>query len=166
MDLAEYGGDKAASDVAVPHGLTALLLTAELVIDLEEPGKIPVSRVAVLKHIMRSMHRMMQSSGTSEGLRGLLDSSLLKSIKKIMENGDVFGPGILSIGKNFKAMQGKTPLTLHLAINIMATFIHNEPTCLGVIQETGLPDTFYKVVESGLEPAIEVGIVLQTIYGD
>lgn len=42
------------------------------------------------------------------------------------------------------------------AINIMATFVHNEPTCLGVIQEGGLPESFYKVVESGLEPAIEV----------
>ena len=45
------------------------------------------------------MHRMMQSSGTAEGLRGLLDSSLIKSVKKIMENGDVFGPSILAIGK-------------------------------------------------------------------
>ena len=38
----------------------------------------------------------------------------------------------------------------------MATFVHNEPTCLGVIQENGLPESFYKVVESGLEPAFEV----------
>ena len=44
------------------------------------------------------MHRMMQSSGTSEGLRGLLDSSLLKSVKKIMENRSVFGPTVLPIG--------------------------------------------------------------------
>jgi Domain of Unknown Function (DUF913) len=42
------------------------------------------------------------------------------------------------------------------AINIMATFIHNEPTSLGVIQEAGLPEAFYKAIESGLEPAIEV----------
>lgn len=38
----------------------------------------------------------------------------------------------------------------------MSTFIHNEPTCLGVIQEAGLPEAFYRVVESGLEPIIEV----------
>lgn len=38
----------------------------------------------------------------------------------------------------------------------MATFVHNEPTCLGVIQENGLPEAFYRVVEHGLEPAIEV----------
>lgn len=40
----------------------------------------------------------------------------------------------------------------------MATFIHNEATCLNVIQEAGLPDAFYRVVDAGLEPVIEVGI--------
>ena len=38
----------------------------------------------------------------------------------------------------------------------MATFVHNEPTALPIIQETGLPEAFYKAVESGVEPAIEV----------
>ena len=44
----------------------------------------------------------------------------------------------------------------HLAINIMATFVHNEPTSLTIIQEIGLPEAFYKVVESGVEPSFEV----------
>ncbi|KAI0326605.1 DUF913-domain-containing protein [Cubamyces sp. BRFM 1775] len=85
------------------------------------------------------MHRMMQPSGTSEGLRGLLDSTLLKSVKKVMQNRAIFGPSVLA-----------------LAINIMATFVHNEPTCLPVIQEAGLPEAFYGIVEKGLEPIIEV----------
>lgn len=38
----------------------------------------------------------------------------------------------------------------------MATFVHNEPTCLTVIQEAGLPEVFYNVIEEGLEPIIEV----------
>lgn len=38
----------------------------------------------------------------------------------------------------------------------MSTFVHNEPTCLPVVQEAGLPEAFYSVVESGLEPVIEV----------
>lgn len=38
----------------------------------------------------------------------------------------------------------------------MATFVHNEPTSLGIIQEAGLPEVFYKAIEAGLEPAIEV----------
>lgn len=38
----------------------------------------------------------------------------------------------------------------------MATFIHNEPTSLPIIQEVGLPEMFYKAIETGLEPVIEV----------
>ncbi|PBK91673.1 hypothetical protein ARMGADRAFT_968529 [Armillaria gallica] len=102
-------------------------------------SEIPVARAAVLKHILRSMHRMMQSSGTSEGLRGLIDTSILKSIKKIIEYRGLFGASVLPI-----------------AINIMATFVHNEPTSLAVIQEAGLPEAFYKAIELGVEPAIEV----------
>ncbi|KAL4078441.1 hypothetical protein V8B97DRAFT_1881842 [Scleroderma yunnanense] len=102
-------------------------------------GELPVARAAVLKHALRSMHRMMQSSGTAEGLRGLIDSSLLQSIKKIMEYRGLFGPSVLP-----------------LAMNIMATFVHNEPTCLPTIQEAGLPQVFYQAIENGLEPVIEV----------
>lgn len=102
-------------------------------------GQLPVARAAALKHILRSMHRMMQSSGTAEGLRGLIDSSLLKSLKKIIEYRSLFGPNVLPI-----------------AINILATFVHNEPTSLTVIQEAGVPEAFYRAVEAGLEPVIEV----------
>ncbi|KAI8975845.1 hypothetical protein BD414DRAFT_580582 [Trametes punicea] len=121
LDLEECANDGTPNDSVAPY------------------GKLSVARTAVLKHTLRSMHRMMQSSGTSEGLRGLLDSSLLKSVKKIMQNRAVFGPSILA-----------------LAINIMAIFVHNEPTCLPVIQEAGLPEAFYGIVEKGLEPVIEV----------
>ena len=38
----------------------------------------------------------------------------------------------------------------------MAIFVHNEPTCLPVIQENGLPEVFYSIIEKGLEPVIEV----------
>ncbi|KAL6310318.1 hypothetical protein BKA93DRAFT_924556 [Sparassis latifolia] len=121
LNLSQFEGEEQTGEVVVSY------------------GKLSVARAAVLKHLMRSIHRMMHSPGTAEGLRGLLDSSLLKSVKKIMEHRDIFGPSVLPI-----------------AINIMATFVHNEPTCLSVIQEAGLPETFYKVVDSGLEPVIEV----------
>lgn len=42
-------------------------------------------------------------------------------------------------------------------MNIMATFVHNEPTSLPTIQEAGLPEVFYKAIETGVEPVIEVG---------
>jgi len=44
---------------------------------------------------------MMQSSGTSEGLRGLIDTSLVKSVKRIIDNRGLFGPSVLPIGMPF-----------------------------------------------------------------
>ena len=71
-------------------------------------GKLSVARTAVLKHTLRSIHRMMQSSGTSEGLRGLLDSSLLKSVKKIMQHRTIFGPSALALG-----------MSCHLSVSVL-----------------------------------------------
>ena len=71
--------------------------------DIEEYEKgtteMPVARSAVLKHLLRSLHRMMQASGTSEGLRGLIDTSILKSIKKIIEHRSTFGSNVYPIGR-------------------------------------------------------------------
>ena len=62
-------------------------------------GELPIQRVAVLKHILRSMHRMMQSPGTAEGLRGLIDMSLLSSIKKIVQYRGLFGATIFPLSQ-------------------------------------------------------------------
>ena len=45
---------------------------------------------------------MMQSSGTTEGMRGLIDSSLLRSVEKIIKYRGVFGPTVLPIGEKGK----------------------------------------------------------------
>lgn len=65
---------------------------------LAVPGDLPVARAAILKHVLRSMHRMMQSSGTAEGLRGLIDMSILQSIKKIIKYRGLFGPTVVPLG--------------------------------------------------------------------
>ncbi|KAJ7497325.1 hypothetical protein FB451DRAFT_1550225 [Mycena latifolia] len=121
LDMKEYGNEQRSREIYGAH------------------GDLPVARAAILKHVLRSMHRMMQSSGTAEGLRGLIDMSILQSIKKIIKYRGLFGPTVVP-----------------LAINIMATFIHNEPTSLSIIQEAGLPEAFYTAIEVGLEPAIEI----------
>ncbi|KAJ7084416.1 hypothetical protein B0H15DRAFT_888578 [Mycena belliarum] len=121
LDLKDYSNEQRSREIYGAH------------------GDLPVARAAILKHVLRSMHRMMQSSGTAEGLRGLIDMSILQSIKKILNFRGLFGPTVVP-----------------LAINIMATFIHNEPTSLSIIQEAGLPEAFYNAIEVGLEPAIEV----------
>ena len=42
---------------------------------------------------------MMQSSGTAEGLRSLIDMSLLKSIKKVVLYRGLFGPSVFPLGQ-------------------------------------------------------------------
>lgn len=49
--------------------------------------------------MLRSMHRMMQSAGTAEGLRNLINMSLLQTVKKIIEYRGLFGATILPFGK-------------------------------------------------------------------
>ena len=98
LDLAQYATQEPSREVVISYGTPASALLADRRHSWFSTGKLSVARAALLKHTLRSMHRMMQSSGTSEGLRGLLDSSLLKSVKKIMENRSIFGPTVLPIG--------------------------------------------------------------------
>ncbi|PWN48958.1 DUF913-domain-containing protein [Violaceomyces palustris] len=102
-------------------------------------GKLAFGRASLLRNMFKSISHMMSSTGTADGLRNLIDSSLLKSLRKILEHRAVFGPQILSY-----------------AINIMATFVHNEPTSLTTIQEHKLPEAFYAAVEDDIEANFEV----------
>ena len=43
-----------------------------------------------------------------------------------------------------------------LAIEIMSTFIHNEPTCLNILQEAKLPQMFLETVNKGVLVSAEV----------
>lgn len=98
----------------------------------DHTGKISVGRATVLKHIMRSMHRMMQSSGTSEGLRGLLDSSLVQSVKKVMANRSVFGANVLAIGMRYAAIIFSlyTELILQQSTSWRLSFTTSQHVCL------------------------------------
>lgn len=98
-DILEYGGPS-----MVPEFNSAgmmFLTIPSLFWDLISfwAGNLPIPRSSVLKHLLRTMHRMMQSSGTSEGLRGLIDTSLVKSIKKIIDNRGLFGSSVLPLGE-------------------------------------------------------------------
>lgn len=100
----------------------------------------------------------MQASGTSEGLRSLIDSTLPKSIKKVVENRGLFGPAIFAIGQcdAFNHDETSSKSNTSTAINIMSTFVHNEPTSLTILQEAGVPEAFYNAIDKGLESANEV----------
>lgn len=102
-------------------------------------GKIPFGRAHLLRAFLQSISHMMVSTGTAEGLRNLVDTSMLASIKAIMAHRKVFGPQNLA-----------------LSMNIMATFVHNEPTSLGIIQEKKLPEAFLSLIKDDIEPHFDV----------
>ncbi|PKI83767.1 HECT-type E3 ubiquitin transferase [Malassezia vespertilionis] len=101
-----------------------------------------------LRNILKMFMHLMAMPGTGDGLRTLVDTSLLDSIRVIMEHRTVFGPQVLS-----------------LAVSIMATFVHNEPTLLTIIQEKGLSHVFIQLVLSDTEPNFELITAITTAIG-
>ncbi|ORY33382.1 hypothetical protein BCR39DRAFT_491673 [Naematelia encephala] len=96
-------------------------------------------RTSPLKALLRTIQRLLQSSGGFEGLRNLVDSDVPKALKTIFESSDQFGAKVYSI-----------------AINLMATFVHNEPTSLAILQELQLPQSLYAELEKGVPSSHEV----------
>nr|XP_019010464.1 uncharacterized protein I206_04933 [Kwoniella pini CBS 10737]OCF49245.1 hypothetical protein I206_04933 [Kwoniella pini CBS 10737] len=101
-----------------------------------------------LKSVLRSIHRLMQASGGTEGLRNLVDSDLPKCLKSIFEQPAKFGTRVYG-----------------MAINIMSTFVHNEPTSLSILQELQLPQALFAQLEKGIPPSSEVIGAVPTAIG-
>jgi hypothetical protein len=89
----------------------------------------PHERTALVKAMFKFVLHMMESSGTADGLRNLIESSLPQSLKLVVEQPQVFGNSVFA-----------------LAINVMSTFIHNEPTSLPILQEAKLPQSFLDTI--------------------
>ncbi|KAK9237994.1 hypothetical protein V1525DRAFT_132241 [Lipomyces kononenkoae] len=87
--------------------------------------KINYVRAQFLKSLFKLLLSMMASTGNADRLRNLVESSILGSLKKIISNSSLFGTNIVSC-----------------AIDMMSTFIHNEPTSYNIISESKLPQVF------------------------
>ncbi|KAJ3313756.1 hypothetical protein HDV04_001560 [Boothiomyces sp. JEL0838] len=108
-----------------------------------------LARMPLLRAIMKLVLHMMQSSGTADGMRNLIDSSLPKSLLIIFENSKLFG----SIG------------VFGLAVNIMSTFIHNEPTSLSILQENQVISAFLNAANQELPVSAEVISAFPNAFG-
>ncbi|UTT88591.1 hypothetical protein NDA17_001733 [Ustilago hordei] len=97
-------------------------------------GRLAFGRASLLRAMFKSITQMMSSTGTGDGLRNLINTSLPTSLKRIIEHRSIFGPQVFA-----------------LAINIMATFIHNEPTSLAILQEAKIPEAFFDAIEADIE---------------
>jgi E3 ubiquitin-protein ligase HUWE1 len=85
---------------------------------------IPYFQQQTLRALFKFMHHMMGHSGGNFDrlLRNLIDSSqLLGGLRIVLKNAEVFGANVWSG-----------------AVNILSSFIHNEPTSYAVIAEAGL----------------------------
>ena len=77
-----------------------------------------------LRHLLKFMSHMYDhNAGTHDRLlRNLIDTpQVLGGLRNVMENGNIFGSNVWSA-----------------AVNIMSSFIHNEPTSFQVVNEAGL----------------------------
>ncbi|WFD03230.1 HECT-type E3 ubiquitin transferase [Malassezia obtusa] len=111
-------------------------------------GTLPFGRVTLLRNVLKLFLHLMTTPGTAEGLRNLIDTSLLASLRGVMEAPRAFGP-----------------LVLAQAVHIMATFVHNEPTLLATVQEQHLPEAFVAVVDADLAPNFELVSAMTTAVG-
>ncbi|KAJ9117613.1 hypothetical protein QFC22_004463 [Naganishia vaughanmartiniae] len=105
-------------------------------------------RTTPLKLMLRSIHRLMQASGTVDALRSLIDSELPRSLLKIFNNVDKMGSSVFA-----------------LAMHVTAAFVHNEPTSLSILQEMKLPDALYDAVEHNRQASFEILSALPNALG-
>ena len=94
--------------------------------------QIPYFQQQTLRSLFRFVNHIMQHNGGGYDrvLRNLIDSpQLLTSLRLVFENPRVFGSHVWSN-----------------AVNILSSFIHNEPTSYAVIAEAGLSKSFLEAV--------------------
>ncbi|KAI8991027.1 hypothetical protein BDF20DRAFT_908845 [Mycotypha africana] len=133
--------------------LTRIKVETETVKDsvkMEEinDGIVPHDRISAIKAMLKFLLRMMEASGTADGLRNLIDSTLPHSLRIIMENPKIFGNSIFA-----------------LATNVTTTFIHNEPTSLPILQEAKLPQSFLQTISTYEQPNNEVMMAAVNAFG-
>lgn len=113
--------------------------------------QIPYFQQQTLRWLFRFANHIMShnSGGFDRVLRNMIDSpQLLTSLRLVFENARIFGSNVWSN-----------------AVNILSSFIHNEPTSYAVIAEAGLSKSFLEAVmlsevkapEKPAEPEIAEG---------
>ncbi|TPX56315.1 hypothetical protein SpCBS45565_g08434 [Spizellomyces sp. 'palustris'] len=109
---------------------------------------LPHERTALLRALLKFVLHMMQTSGTADRMRNLIDTTLPISLLAIFQHSQYFGASVFG-----------------LAVNIMSTFIHNEPTCLTILQEATLPQTLLHAISQSIPISAEVISALPNAFG-
>ncbi|KAJ3143321.1 hypothetical protein HDU90_000079 [Geranomyces variabilis] len=109
---------------------------------------LPHERISLLRSLLKFVLHMMQTSGSADRMRNLIDTSLPTGILTIFNESMLFGASIFG-----------------LAVNIMSTFIHNEPTCLSILQEAHLPQALLAALAKEIPISAEVISALPNAFG-
>lgn len=94
--------------------------------------QIPFYHQQTLRWLFKFMNHMMSHTGGNFDrlMRNLIDSpQLLSGLRTVLSNATIYGSTVWS-----------------LAVNILTSFIHNEPTSYAVIAEAGLSEAFLNTV--------------------
>ncbi|KAJ1983136.1 E3 ubiquitin-protein ligase tom1 [Dimargaris verticillata] len=117
-----------------------------------QPGaafeQVPLPTATMLKDLLRFLQHMMNSAETADRLRNLVETPLPKTMLHIVRYPELFGSSIYVY-----------------TLNIMASFIHNEPTSLAILQELHLPQTFLKALKRGILQSSDVFTSLPNAMG-
>jgi E3 ubiquitin-protein ligase HUWE1 len=125
-DLIDYETKTSFENVSRGAGIPAQHKTPSM------DYQIPYFQQQSLRWMFRFVNHIMQHNGGGfdRVLRNLIDSpQLLTSLRLVFENATIFGSHVWSN-----------------AVNILSSFIHNEPTSYAVIAEAGLSKSFLEAI--------------------
>ncbi|KAL4941228.1 hypothetical protein BDV06DRAFT_6413 [Aspergillus oleicola] len=125
-DLIDYETKSSFENVSRGAGIPDYYKTSSI------DYQIPYFQQQTLRWLFRFVNHIMQHNGGGfdRVLRNLIDSpQLLTSLRLVIENAQVFGSHVWSN-----------------AVNILSSFIHNEPTSYQVIAEAGLSRSFLEAI--------------------
>ncbi|KAL3479873.1 hypothetical protein BJX99DRAFT_53548 [Aspergillus californicus] len=125
-DLIDYETKSSFENVSQGAGIPDYYKTTSI------DYQIPYFKQQALRWLFRFVNHIMQHNGGGfdRVLRNMIDSpQLLTSLRLVIENATIFGSHVWSN-----------------AVNILSSFIHNEPTSYAVIAEAGLSKSFLEAI--------------------
>ncbi|KAH7042417.1 hypothetical protein BKA57DRAFT_398309 [Linnemannia elongata] len=154
LDSLVYGFSTAFTSFCTSGGLNSLVARMKEEVDYslklvkDAEASQMTDRTALSKAMFKFIIHMMQSPGTHEGLRNLIETTLPATLRDIMEHPSALGNSIYA----------------H-AINTMTSFIHNEPTSLSILQEAKIPQTLLASLSKDIPASNDVVMNLPGAFG-
>lgn len=138
--------------------------------DENEPQSLTSKHLMLLQCSLRFLDKLLSTNGADDRLRNLLETSLFQSIEKIFScsmpissNSQLMGSSstlVLSSENLFKKSYEFSAETISHAVSIVASYIHNEPTSLSILQESNVPQALIRRLKVGIPPTAELLVKL------